>query len=58
MDSFAKAQDYRLIGLFLVAERIYKDYLNTLVAKAEDLINRKMRLLTIKTNEGQVFVNN
>ena len=49
--SFAKGQDSKIIDLLLVAESIDKNYLNTLVEKAEDLINRKIRLLTVNQSE-------
>jgi len=54
--SFAKGQDSRVIDLLLVAESIDKNYLNTLVEKAEDLINRKIRLLTIRPVEETSFL--
>jgi len=41
-ESLAKGQDSKIIDLLLVAEAIDKNYLNTLVEKAEDLINRKI----------------
>ena len=56
--SFAKGQDSKIIDLLLVAESIDKNYLNTLVEKAEDLINRKIRLLTIKAEEESSFLKN
>jgi len=49
--SFAKGQDSKIIDLLLVAENIDKNYLNNLVEKAEALINRKIRLLTVKPEE-------
>ena len=56
--SFAKGQDSQVVDLLLVAESIDKNYLNTLVEKAEDLINRKIRLLTIRAEEESLFVKN
>ncbi|MBI9035731.1 MAG: ArsR family transcriptional regulator [Bacteroidales bacterium] len=56
--SFAKGQDSQIVDLLLVAESIDKTYLNTLVEKAEDLINRKIRLLTIKPEEESSFLKN
>ncbi len=41
-----------------MAESIDKNYLNILVEKAEDLINRKIRLLTIKSEEESSFLKN
>ncbi|WP_229130411.1 nucleotidyltransferase domain-containing protein [Ancylomarina sp. 16SWW S1-10-2] len=56
--SFAKGQDSKIIDLLLVAENIDKNYLNTLVEKAEDLINRKIRLIIIKSEEESSFLKN
>jgi predicted nucleotidyltransferase len=56
--SFAKGQDSRIVDLLLVAESVDKNYLNTLVEKAEYLINRKIRLLTIKSEEESLFLKN
>jgi len=56
--SFAKGQDSKVIDLLLVAECIDKNYLNELVEKAEDLIKRKIRFLTIKPDEEKVFLEN
>ncbi|MGZ2369839.1 hypothetical protein ACXR6G_08655 [Ancylomarina sp. YFZ004] len=56
--SFAKGQDSKIMDLLLVAESIDKNYLNTLIEKAEGLINRKIRLLNIKPEEENVFLAN
>jgi len=56
--SFAKGQDSKIVDLLLVAESIDKNYLNTLVEKSEDLINRKIRLLSIIPKEEQMFLAN
>ena len=56
--SFAKGQDSKIVDLLLVAESVDKNYLNTLVEKVENLINRKIRLLTINLEEESSFLKN
>ena len=56
--SFVKGQDSRVIDLLLVAESIDKNYLNDLVEKAEGVINRKIRLLTINPEEESLYLEN
>ena len=55
--SFAKGQDSKIIDLLLIAESIDKNFLNTLVEKAEGLIKRKIRLLTVNPSEERDCLN-
>lgn len=53
---FAQGHDSALIDLVLIGDSINQPYLHELVNKAQDLIKRKIRVLTLKLNEVEQYL--
>lgn len=49
--SFAQGRNSKIIDLVLVGEYMDRDYINKLVRKVEQLINRKIRTIILSGNE-------
>jgi hypothetical protein len=54
--SYAKGQDTGIIDLVLVADSFDLNYLQKLHKRAEEICNRKIRLLTLHPNEFQSLI--
>lgn len=54
--SYAKGKDTGIIDLVLVADTFDLNYLQMLHKRAEDICNRKIRLLTLHPNEFQTLI--
>ena len=54
----ALGKDSRIIDLLLIGENIDRDYLNTLVGKAERYIERKIRFLILSRTEKIEYLKN
>lgn len=52
---FAKGQDSAIIDLVIVGDSIDQGYLHSLVEKAQELINRKIRVLTLNLAEEKEY---
>ena len=54
----AKGNNSKVIDLWFVGKNIDKNYLMTLVSKAEELINKKVRYLVLDNKELQEYLKN
>ena len=53
---FARGHDSALVDLVLVGDLIDEPYLRELIDKAQDLIKRKIRVLTLKLSEVEQYL--
>lgn len=54
----AQGQNSKVIDLWFVGQELDKNYLMNLVAKTEEIINRKIRYIILDNTELQEFLNN
>jgi len=52
---FAKGRDSKIIDLVLIGENLDNNYINTLIEKAQELIDRKIRHLVLTCEQMQDF---